>query len=291
MAGGDRLVVTAEGRTVGTRSSGATDQLSLLYLHGSPGSRAEVGLFEPELLTEYGVGVVSFDRPGYGRTDPTEQPDFLAAVRDAVAVADSYSMDRFAILGSSGGGPYALAVAAQLPGRVTRVILAGGQPRLDTPWAYDGMDPEAIAGWQLTDQAEERRISDEAMAMAAAAPDKLQVWLDWMSDFPADELAFLRTRRDVMTEDLTEASRQGGVGDWLDAVRAQPWLFDVADIACPIHAFHGGADTWNPWPALRKDLEGARDLTEYVYAGGMHLAPWSTRERREAMLKAASGDT
>jgi hypothetical protein len=62
-------VLRVGGRRVGYRLSGADTRPTLLYLHGAPSSRAEVGDYEPGLLEERGICAVAVDRPGYGATD------------------------------------------------------------------------------------------------------------------------------------------------------------------------------------------------------------------------------
>ena len=122
-------VLQVGGRRVGYRRSGADTRPALLYLHGAPSSRAELGDYEPGLLEEQGICAVAVDRPGYGATDPLDDLDLLARTRDAVAVAGHLGMTRFAVQGTSGGGPYALACAALMPDQVQAVILtsAGGR--------------------------------------------------------------------------------------------------------------------------------------------------------------------
>ena len=71
-------------------------------------------------LYELGVRVVTFDRPGYGGSDRLESRMVADVVPDVCAIADALEIDRFAVLGRSGGGPHALACAALLPERVTR---------------------------------------------------------------------------------------------------------------------------------------------------------------------------
>src|SRR5215475_10796869 len=110
-------VLHVGGRRVGYRRSGADTRPTLLYLHGTPSSRAELGDYEPGLLEERGICAVAVDRPGYGATDPLDDLNLLARTRDAVAVAGHLGMTRFAAQGSSGGGPYALACAALMPAR------------------------------------------------------------------------------------------------------------------------------------------------------------------------------
>ena len=121
-------VLRVGGRWVGYRLSGADTRPALLYFHGSPSARTEVGDYEPGLLEERGICVVAVDRPGYGATDPLDDLDLLARTKDAVAVAGHLRMARFAVQGTSGGGHYALACAVLMPDRVQAVILtsAGG---------------------------------------------------------------------------------------------------------------------------------------------------------------------
>jgi pimeloyl-ACP methyl ester carboxylesterase len=75
-------------------------------------------------------------------------------VSDVATIADALDIQRFAVCGGSGGGPHALAVAARLPERVSRVAcVVGGAPydAEDLDW-FDGMDPVNVRefGWALT---------------------------------------------------------------------------------------------------------------------------------------------
>ena len=48
------------------------------------------------------------------------------------------------------------------------------------------------------------------------APDIVGAWLDMTSHMPDEERALVASRGDALTEDTLEATRQGGVGYWLD---------------------------------------------------------------------------
>ena len=141
-------VLDAGGRRVGYRRSGADTRPTLLYLHGAPSSRAELGDYEPGLLEERGICAVAVDRPGYGATDPLDDLDLLARTRDAVAVAGHLGMTRFAVQGTSGGGPYALACAALVPDQVQAVILASAGGRISEEGGFDGMPEGTAEGWR-----------------------------------------------------------------------------------------------------------------------------------------------
>ena len=114
----------------------------LVYFHGTPGSRPDVG-FGEDLVTELGVRVVSFDRPGHGRSDPS--PFGLTRIaEDAEAIADLLGLERLALFGWSGGGPFALAASVVMDERVIRVGVASGPAlRCRPPSNYSPM----MIGW------------------------------------------------------------------------------------------------------------------------------------------------
>jgi pimeloyl-ACP methyl ester carboxylesterase len=102
--------VTVDGRSVMVRDAGDPDGYPVLYFHGTPGSRLDVS-FGDDVAEQMGVRIISFDRPGYGRS--ASAPFGLRRIAlDAQAIADVLALDPFATLGWSGGGPFALAVAA-----------------------------------------------------------------------------------------------------------------------------------------------------------------------------------
>ena len=69
---------------------------------------------------------VHYDERGNGLSD-WDSPEFSvdAFVRDLEAVVDTLGLDRFALMGSSKGGPTAMAYAARHPERVSHLVLYG----------------------------------------------------------------------------------------------------------------------------------------------------------------------
>ena len=65
------------------------------------------------------------ERPGVGDSPDHRYRNFREWADDVEVVVDELGHDRFAVVGLSGGGPYALACAAGLPDRVTAVGLLG----------------------------------------------------------------------------------------------------------------------------------------------------------------------
>jgi pimeloyl-ACP methyl ester carboxylesterase/DNA-binding CsgD family transcriptional regulator len=70
--------------------------------------------------------VVRYDERGFGLSD-WDVSDFSLGARlgDLESVVESLGLDRFALMGMSGGGPVAMAYALAHPDRVTRLILYG----------------------------------------------------------------------------------------------------------------------------------------------------------------------
>jgi pimeloyl-ACP methyl ester carboxylesterase len=130
-----KRVRAVDGRQLTAETSGDPQGRPVFLLHGTPGSRlgpAPRGV----MLYQQGVRLIAYDRPGYGSSDRLPHRNVADVVQDVVAIADALGVDRFAVVGRSGGGPHALACAALLPDRVTRAAaLVSLAPRV-----ADGLD-------------------------------------------------------------------------------------------------------------------------------------------------------
>src|SRR5690348_3299190 len=137
-----------------------------------PGSR--IGpLPRSTVLNRMGVRLISYDRPGYGNSERCKGRSVADAAHDVECIADFFDIDRFAVVGRSGGGPHALACAALLPQRVTRTaVLAGFAPpdAADLDW-FAGMAPGNVAVFEnahlvefyITGRAAEIRNDQDAL--------------------------------------------------------------------------------------------------------------------------------
>ncbi|WP_049914193.1 alpha/beta fold hydrolase [Haloterrigena salina] len=118
-------ITLPDGRTLAFATYGDRNGAPLLFHHGTPGS-SRLGALLSASAHDHGVRVIAPSRPGYGRSDPHPDGTFETWAADCRALADTLGLESFAVAGFSGGGPYALAVAADHPDRITDVGVIGG---------------------------------------------------------------------------------------------------------------------------------------------------------------------
>src|SRR5262245_23425504 len=118
----DSHVVLAGGRRMSYRDVGDAAAIPVVALHGTPGSRLKFVLTEAAAHS-LGLRLVTPDRWGYGRSDAPSGPALADYARDVQELTERLGIDSFAVLGVSGGGPFAAAVAAGLGRRVSALAL------------------------------------------------------------------------------------------------------------------------------------------------------------------------
>ncbi|TDW19491.1 alpha/beta fold hydrolase [Kribbella kalugense] len=243
----------------------------VVFQHGTPAGRLQASLGDAA-AKRLGVRLISFSRPGYGRS--TNTPPSLASVaQDTLRVADELGVDEFAVLGASGGGPYAIATGIADPRRVKAVGLAGGTgpwrlieppdladsdlPLLaladagDVAGALDGFRRQGVQDFDglLT-------LDDEAMVTAyfKGAPKKDLGWLDvgvWAAD-----------AREAL------ASYDGYARD--NVAWGGAWDVDPADLRVPTWLWYGEIDRLVPASHGRWLADRIRQSTLIVRPGEGH---------------------
>ena len=117
-----RIHRLADGRRISFAEFGDPRGLPVLALHGTPGSRFMFGLTDAA-ARERGLRIIAPDRPGYGHSDYRRCRCLMGSAEDFASLADALRLDRLAVIGVSGGGPYAIATAAQMHDRVQLLAL------------------------------------------------------------------------------------------------------------------------------------------------------------------------
>ncbi|MBG6067239.1 alpha/beta fold hydrolase [Micromonospora ureilytica] len=277
-----RTVTTPDGRHLAVETSGAPDGPAVFLLHGTPGSRSGP---RPRGIVVYRLGVhlVCYDRPGYGDSDRHEGRRVADAAADVAAIADDLGIDRFSVVGRSGGGPHALACAALLPDRVTRAaVLVGlapaGAPDLD--W-YAGMAESNVEDYgQADEDLAELTLNlkvraDEARRDPMTLLDFLRPQLPDEDIRVVDDVAIRR----LLTDMYSEAVRHGPEG-WIDDVLAirRGWGFDLGAIRAEVRLWHGEQDRFSPvehshWLAARIPRAEVQVQPGAAHFGAVEILP------------------
>ena len=247
------FVRTADGRTLAYAQIGDPEGVPAFVLHGTPGSRLNGRHPDPARVAEAGLRVITYDRPGYGRSTRHPGRNVVDCVTDIAAIADALGIERFFVTGSSGGGPHALAVAARLPQRVIRAECNVSGAPYDAPdldW-FAGMDPENVKefGWALKgEETLVRELEREAGEWLSRLDEDPATFLGEFELGEADKTVLQdRIVRERMRKSISEALASG-VWGWVDDDLAfvKPWGFEVAEIRVPAQVRYGAGDVLAP---------------------------------------------
>lgn len=134
----DSFVQISDKRRLAYAEYGEPNGPSVFLFHGLPGSRLSWGLV-PGNPFPPGLRIIAPDRPGYGRSDPKPDRTVLDWSDDVAEMADALEIEKFGVLGVSGGGPGALACAWKMPERLASVGVVACPAPTDAPDVFEGM--------------------------------------------------------------------------------------------------------------------------------------------------------
>ena len=247
-----------DGRTLGFSECGRTDDYPLIFMHGYPGSRLET-LGMDEVANRHNIRIITPDRNGYGLTTFNRNLRIPDWPTDIQALARHLGLGRFAVLGGSGGSPYALACAYLLPHDMLSGVgfLAGAGPweagahhmalsyRINAlmahywPSGYGGLSKLLV--WML------RRV--------LSSPSGAQLVDKWLDDHAEklDSEKSAKKRREILSRQVLEAFRQGPAPAVHDAqLLTSSWGIKFNDVTYnKVKIWHGTQDTNAPIEMMR----------------------------------------
>ena len=226
----------------------------VMYFHGWPSSRLQ-GFVMEELCLEKGIRLIAPDRPGVGKSDLEPNRKLMDWPPLVEALADHIGWKKFAVMGVSGGGPYAVAAAAALPERVEQAAVVCGAPplakfpdRSEMMWPYRALlrirpyAPFLIPG-----------ILKMSHWISQYPPDEPPMsWvMKWTSD--ADREAMGESDFELVTRSFREGISPGTAGVQLDGdVYTSDWGIDFEKISVPIEFWHGEEDKNIPYSMVKE---------------------------------------
>jgi pimeloyl-ACP methyl ester carboxylesterase len=262
IAATDKTLQLHDGRTLGYAEYGMSAGKALFYFHGHPGSRLEAR-FLAKQATHKGVRLIGIDRPGMGLSSFEAGRRLLDWPDDVVELADGLGIDWFAVVGFSGGAPYALACAYQIPQRLTACGIVAGV-------GQSGRFLSFLAQWLpwLLLPMTRRLFRDEDQARASLTR-LARRWVE--SDRKALALPGVR---ETMAASLVEALRRGARGAAYDGVLlGRPWGFTLEAIAFPrLYLWHGERDRQVSVAAARALAERLSKCQATYYPDEGHIS-------------------
>ena len=233
-----------DGRDLAWVEVGAPDGTPVLAFHGTPGSRLQLS-FDDAAPTASGVRLVVPDRPGYGLSTYHRKRRLIEWADDVAQLATHLDLDRFAVVGVSGGGPHALVCGALLPDRVSAVGVVAGVGAV----RERGSEAEMMPVNQLLTRAA-RRAGWSVIPVFSAMSFAGRRWPDRLVDQMTQQLPAADTEvlqrpdvRAAFRDDLARAPRTAGKAAAQDfALFTRDWGFRLEDITVPVHFWQGDAD-------------------------------------------------
>lgn len=278
-----RILTLKDGRTLGYAEYGESTGTPVIGFHGMPGSRLVMKSVEKAALAAR-ARIIAPDRPGYGLSQPDKHGTLLGYVDDIVELADTLKIDRFAVMGVSGGGPYPLACAYKIPQRITVAALISGIGPLSLPdgtrdmmrmnkimFTLGRLSP-ALTGLLLPRLVKSSLPSMERNVQNGTSPSP---------DLSPEVFA-------IMTADQREAIRMGGQGVIFDMkILWQPWGFRFEDIHTKVYLWHGTADHLAPARLAHHIADHVPGCEATFYPDEGHTDPL-TKHISEIMAKIAT---
>ena len=267
----DGVLTLPDGRDMAWRWWGDPGGRPLLRIQGTPSSRMQRNPDETA-LRETGARYLMGDRPGYGGSTRKPGRGIADIADDYIALIDHFGLDRVPAMGTSGGGPHVLALAARYPDRVSAVsVIVGGTPlRPDEVAQLVGVNARgyelAELGWQalfgFLSEVRERLLGDEGMQGV-------------LSDAPPPDRAIMSNPawQRMSRENIAETLRQGAEG-WTDESMAMhaDWDFDPGEVGASVTWWHGDDDMNAPVSAARRVIAKLQKVDLHVWHDEGHFA-------------------
>lgn len=239
-----------DGRKLGYAEYGPADGKTILWFHGTPGARRQVAPQARALANRRKVRLIAVERPGIGDSTSHNYRSLADWAADIETFCNTKDIDRFAVCGLSGGGPYALACAHYLHDRVLAAVVLGGVAPAVGKDAVDGGVSPLV------------RVLSPRMKYLRPTLNRLLVGLvrnlhsqadravDLFARFmpPGDQAMFEDLAlRGVFVEDIVLGSRTQMQAFLHDVVLfGRDWGFELADIETPVYLLYGDADNIVP---------------------------------------------
>jgi pimeloyl-ACP methyl ester carboxylesterase len=264
------------GRKLGFAEFGPHDGIPLIWMHGTPGARRQIPEPARIVAAAHGIRIVGIDRPGVGFSTPHLYGRILDFAADVATVADQLGLERFATIGLSGGGPYAMGVAHALGDRVPVVgVLGGVAPTRGIDAIGGGLVALARPFAPVLPTFRQPIGSALSLAVRMIRPfgePALEMYARIAHEHDG-ELLRRPEFRAMFLDDLIGNTRRGMRAPVHDVILfTRHWGFDLGDLSTPVHWWHGDADNLVPLAHAEHVVSRLRDAELRIRPGESHLS-------------------
>ncbi len=262
------VITLPGGRRLSWHEFGDPGGAPVLYTAGTPVSGLG-GAWYDQRARASGLRWISPDKPGYGGSDYQRKRSLIGWADDLTALAGHLRLDRFALAGESGGGPFTLAAAHQLAGRVSVVALIASSGGLRSRAERAGQQARIrFYGWLARNAPALNAVPFTVMRWSLASPARRERSLRRaMAAAPETAPAGLR----IEFEAVADALRQGPRAAVQEvALLRSPWPFPLSEVTTPVHLWHGALDTNVPIASARRLARELPDATLHVSDSSDH---------------------
>lgn len=300
----DQRMQLRDGRWLGYLDYGDPAGTPIFCFHGTPNSRL-AHFADDNLLKELHIRLIVPDRPGYGLSDFQPRRHLLDWPADVEQLADHLGIQRFAVLGRSGGGPHAAACAYSIPQRLTRVgIVSGGPPQELAPLSaflplqrianFTGRYfPRPLLRAGCYPSLRSARSNPGRWARVASIQATARAGESFKSLFARIRSSVSSSLAPTAREQILEPFRQG-VRDYAEDVWVchHPWGFRPDDIhGIEVYLWHGELDSIVPVSVARALAAAIPGCHATFYPDESHDAyTMHTREILTALTSGAAGE-
>ena len=284
----EHRVRVAEGRTLGAAELGDPEGFPVLWFHGTPGGRLQLPPDAPGAAERRGLRLFGVERPGTGYSTPHRYGAVVDFAADVGALADGLGLGRFAVVGLSGGGPFALACACRLPDRVIAAAVIGGIGPV--------RGPDAVPEHGRVLARLHRFAALIAEPVGRVLPSLIRPLVPYAHQIvrafttvapPADRPILLDPAfESVLVGDILHVMDDGLAGPLHDfRLLSADWGFRLRDVGVPVRFFQGDADGFVPVAHATHQAREVQRGTVTLLPGGGHLAGYVDATRVfEALL-------
>ena len=269
-------IAVGEDRRIGFAEFGDPQGRAVFWLHGTPGARRQIPMEARVFAEQRSIRLIGVDRPGIGSSTPFQYENVLAFAVDMATIADTLGIDKMAVVGLSGGGPYTLACAAAMPERIVAAGVLGG--------VAPTVGPDAIGGGLMalgTLAAPVIQVAGGPIRLAASTLIRMirpvaepAVYLYAAISPEADRKMLVRPEFKAMfLDDLLNGSRKQMAAPFADiVVFARDWGFRLDEVKVPVRWWHGDRDHIVPFAHGQHVVSGLPDAELHQLPGESHLA-------------------